>query len=319
MGRMIAIAGAAPATMGSVYRRRFARTFAANEAVVINDTNFPGLGPFLPGWVHCSSSDNVHPQITIDGGTTWQFLSVLGGLVWVDGQNVRLLNTAASPRDASVWVVGLTSMEPVSGASPEAMGSVYRRRFARTFAANEAVVINDTNFPGLGAFLPGWVHCSSSSDVHPQITIDGGTTWQSLSSRGGLAWVDGQNVRLLNTVASPRDASVWVVGLTSMEPVSGASPATMGSVYRRRFARTFAANEAVVINDTNFPGLGPFLPGWVHCSSSDNVHPQITIDGGTTWQFLSVLGGLVWVDGQNVRLLNTVASPRDASVWVVGL
>jgi hypothetical protein len=213
MGRMIAIAGTAPATMGSVYRRRFARTFAANEAVVINDTNFPGLGAFLPGWVHCSSPDSVFPQITIDGGTTWQYLGSNSGLVWADGQSVRLLNVVAAPRDASVWVVGLTSMEPVNGASLTTMGSVYRRRFARTFAASEAVVINDTNFPGLGAFLPGWVHCSSSDNVHPQITIDGGTTWQYLSARGGLVWADGQNVRLLNGAAAPRDASVWVVGL----------------------------------------------------------------------------------------------------------
>jgi hypothetical protein len=200
--------------MGSVYRRRFARTFAANEAVLINDTNFPGLGPFLPGWVHCSSTlGSVHPQITIDGGTTWQYLSDQGGLVWADGTNVRLLNSAAAARDVSVWVVGLTGMEPVSGASPAAMGSVYRRRFARTFAANEAVLINDTNFPGLGPFLPGWVHCSSASDIHPQITIDGGTTWQYLASFGGLVWADGTNVRLLNSAAAARDVSVWVVGL----------------------------------------------------------------------------------------------------------
>jgi hypothetical protein len=107
MGRMIAIAGTALATTGSVYRRRFARTFAANEAVLINDANFPGLGSFLPGWVHCSSPLDVHPQITIDGGTTWQSLGRRGGLVWADGQNVRLANASASPQDASVWVVGL--------------------------------------------------------------------------------------------------------------------------------------------------------------------------------------------------------------------
>jgi hypothetical protein len=316
---MIAIADTAPATTGSVYRHRFARTFAANEAVLINDTNFPGLGAFLPGWVHCSTVADVHPQITIDGGTTWQFLSAHGGLVWADGHNVRLLNIVAAPRDASVWVLGLTSMEPVNGVSLATMGSVYRHRFARTFAANEAVLINDTNFPGLGAFLPGWVHCSSVDDVSPQITIDGGTTWQFLSVRGGLVWADGHNVRLLNIAAEPRDASVWVLGLTSMEPVNRVSPATMGSVYRRRFVRTFAANEAVVINDTNFPGLGVFLPGWIMCTSVQDVHPQITIDGGTTWEHFSVRGGLVWADGHNVRLVNIAAEPRDASVWVLGL
>jgi hypothetical protein len=207
----------------------------------------------------------------------------------------------------------------IAQAAPATTGSAYRQRFARTISAGEAVLINDANFPGLGPFLPGWVHCSSSADVHPQITIDGGTTWQRLSDYGGLVWADGQNVRMVNTAAAARDASVWVVGLSGMEPVSGASLAAMGSVYRRRFARTFAASEAVLINDANFPGLGPFLPGWVHCSSEDNVHPQITIDGGTTWQYLSIHGGLVWADGTSVRLVNGLTLARAASVWVVGL
>jgi hypothetical protein len=316
---LIAIAQAAPATTGSAYRRRFASTISAGAAVVINDANFPGLGAFLPGWVLCSSPGGVHPQITIDGGTTWQDLGTAGGVVWVDGQNVRLRNAVAAPDIVSVWPVALASPETVSGATPAAMGSAYRRRFARVFAPSEIVLINDANFPGLGAFLPGWVLCSSPDTVYSQITIDGGTTWQFTSIRGGLIWVDGQNVRLNNIVAQPGNVSVWPVALASPETVSGATPAAMGSAYRRRFARTISAGEAVVINDANFPGLGAFLPGWVLCSSSSDVHPQITIDGGTTWQYVGSNGGVVWVDGQNVRLRNDVAANRDVSVWPVAL
>src|SRR5262245_2409218 len=74
---------------------------------VINDTNFPGLGKYLPGLVMVTSGTaaNVKIQMSTDNGTTWKDMAAAsGGLVYADAAGVTGLGQGVST-SASIRIV----------------------------------------------------------------------------------------------------------------------------------------------------------------------------------------------------------------------
>lgn len=76
---------------------------------------------------------------------------------------------------------------PVFNAAAGAVGSPYGAVLSFAGKAAGNYVLNDTNFAGLGKFLPCWVALSifnlnAGTTGGVQISTDNGTTWKSLSA-----------------------------------------------------------------------------------------------------------------------------------------
>ncbi len=81
------IANAAAGAVGSTYPKILSFLAQAVGNYVINDTNFAGIGQFLPGLVMVASGTpaNVTLAMSTDNGTTWKALAATGGgLVFAD-------------------------------------------------------------------------------------------------------------------------------------------------------------------------------------------------------------------------------------------
>lgn len=93
MSVQIGVKGAAAGATGSPYEAVLTYTSKATGNYVFNETNFAGLGKYIPCRVYVATGTpaNVTMQLTTDGGTTWkQIGSTGGGSVYVD--------TAGTPR-----------------------------------------------------------------------------------------------------------------------------------------------------------------------------------------------------------------------------
>jgi len=100
MGERIAVSGAAAGTAGSSYRKILTFTSVAAGNYPINDTNFSGIGAYLP----CRATIQVTPgaaganlQISNDNGTTW--FTLAGGTSQF-GEAGVLLDSAVTYRIA---------------------------------------------------------------------------------------------------------------------------------------------------------------------------------------------------------------------------
>jgi hypothetical protein len=104
-----------------------------------------------------------------------------------------------------------------------------------------------------------------------------------------------------------------------MIPVSGAKAGEMGSQYRKVLTFASKATGNYIVNDTNFPGLGTFLPAWVTIASGTpaNVTVQLTTDGGTTWRTAAAQGGTFWVDSSETVRIVIATSATDIFLFPV--
>lgn len=113
MGDRIAINAAAAGSAGASFRKIL--TFSAKAAgnYVLNETNFPGLGQYLP----CNAFVVVDPgaaggalQISTDNGTTWLQLqasadtTVFGSYVYLDTANTLRVVITTNPADVRIYI-----------------------------------------------------------------------------------------------------------------------------------------------------------------------------------------------------------------------
>jgi hypothetical protein len=111
MADRVAVAGAAAGTGGASYRRIL--TYAAKVAgnYVLNETNFAGLGQYLP----CLAVIALTPgaggaslQVSYDNGTTWMTLvtgtAQCGGMVYLDTANTFRLVITTNATDVRIFV-----------------------------------------------------------------------------------------------------------------------------------------------------------------------------------------------------------------------
>lgn len=82
------------------------------------------------------------------------------------------------------------NVTPISGAAAGAAGSPYVAKLTYASKAIGNYVINETNFAGVGAYVPGWmlVFGATAANVTLSVSYDNGTTWVVIGGTGG-AWV----------------------------------------------------------------------------------------------------------------------------------
>ncbi len=113
---------AAAGAMGSPYLAVLSFAAKAVGNYVINDTNFPGVGKYLPGWVFVAAvpaaTSVVAVQISTDNGTTWKTLynatnaSPAGGPVFGDAAGVTGVGQGVST-SATVRVTIATAVSDI--------------------------------------------------------------------------------------------------------------------------------------------------------------------------------------------------------------
>lgn len=105
----------------------------------------------------------------------------------------------------------------VSGAAAGTAGAAYRRILTYSAKAAGNYVINETNFPGILAYLP----CAATVVLTPgaggaaiQITSDGGTTWHALTTAttptGEYLYLDGAGTYRIVITTNPTDVRIFV-------------------------------------------------------------------------------------------------------------
>lgn len=88
-----------------------------------------------------------------------------------------------------------------------------------------------------------------------------------------------------------------------MLPVQNAVAGAAGSPFRAALSFLAKGTGNYVVNDTNFPGLGRYLPGLVLIGSGTpaNVKLQISVDNGSNWKDCAAAsGGLFYADAGGV-------------------
>jgi hypothetical protein len=102
-------------------------------------------------------------------------------------------------------------------------------------------------------------------------------------------------------------------------PVFGAAAGAQGAAFPKVLQFLAKAVGNYVINDTNFAGIGMYLPGFVQIASgtAGNVKVQMSTDNGTTWKDCAAAsGGLFFVDTGGVTGLGQGVSTA-ANVRIV--
>ena len=104
-------------------------------------------------------------------------------------------------------------------------------------------------------------------------------------------------------------------------PVSGAAAGDVGSPYLDLISSSCATGN-YVINDTNFTGIGPYIPGWMLVVASQpvaNVTLSVSTDNGTSWAVLSQTGGgFVYVDSGNTIRVNVATATNTINLFPLG-
>ena len=73
--------------------------------------------------------------------------------------------------------------------------------------------------------------------------------------------------------------------MPNVMPISGVAAGSTGSMYRAELTYASKAVGSYVVNNTNFPGIGPYIPGraLVMAATPANLSIQVSNDNGTTW------------------------------------
>src|SRR5262245_53651144 len=104
-------------------------------------------------------------------------------------------------------------------------------------------------------------------------------------------------------------------------PIAGAVAGATGSPYLAVLTYLAKANGNYILNETNFTGLGRFLPCWLAIGTGTpaNVVTQISNDGGTTWKQVGAAGGgVIIADGITVRIV-IAGGATDIFIFPIGL
>jgi hypothetical protein len=104
---------------------------------------------------------------------------------------------------------------------------------------------------------------------------------------------------------------------------SGAAAGTSGSVYRKILTYLAKAAGNYVFNETNFPGLGAYLPCYAVIAltpGAGGAALQVSSDNGTTWHALTTattpFGGGLWLDASSTFRLVVTTNPTDIRIFV---
>jgi hypothetical protein len=255
----------------------------------------------VKGSLTAQLDNNEKAQISLDGGLTWSDLTVTGtnwsysdGRTLTDGTytyQVRVIDNAGNigATDSQNVVVDLTA--------PSATTITVDSVTQDTGVSGSDFITSDNQIT-----LKGTLGAALGSGDHAQISIDGGVTWTDVSV-SGLTWtyVDGRTLadgdynyqlRVIDDAGNISATTSQVVTIDTVVP-DVSKTITIDSISDD----TGLSSSDFITKDTSLT-----LHGTLGATLADGEFVQISIDGGNTWQYATVIGTTwYYVDGRTLE------------------
>ncbi|MCL9666973.1 Ig-like domain-containing protein [Rosenbergiella epipactidis] len=255
-----------------------ATDFITNDAKVV-----------LNGKLSAALADDEHAEISLDGGNTWQTLTVTGnswsfsdGRSLADGSwnyQVRVIDDAGN--------VGATAEQNVivDTTAPDAASITIDAIIQDTGLSDHDFITSDTQLS-----VTGTLSAELGQYDHAQVSIDGGKTWVDVSVSGKTwTYVDSRTltdgkynyqVRVIDEAGNISGTASQVVTIDTQVP-DVSKTITIDSIDQD----TGLHNNDFITSDTSLT-----VNGSLGASLSANEYAQISVDDGKTWQNVSVIG-----------------------------
>ncbi|ENG4092262.1 Ig-like domain-containing protein [Escherichia coli] len=242
-------------------------------------------------------------QISIDGGTTWQNLSV-SGLTWsyLDGRTltdgnynyqVRVIDTAGNIGATASQIVTVDTTAPLASKTI-AIASISDD----TGLSSSDFVTRDTTLT-----VRGTLGATLAADERAQISLDGGVTWTTLTVVGtSWSYADGRTltdgtwnytVRVVDLAGNVGQTATQNVVVDTTSPEAAKSITITGIS-----DDTGTSSSDFITSDTTLT-----VRGVLGAALGANEFAQISTDNGATWVNVTLAAdGLNWsyVDGRTL-------------------
>ncbi|EER1411995.1 TPA: Ig-like domain-containing protein [Escherichia coli] len=255
------------------------------------------------GTLGAALSAGEFAQISIDGGTTWQNLSV-SGLTWsyLDGRTltdgnynyqVRVIDTAGNIGATASQIVTVDTTAPLASKTIAIAGVS-----DDTGLSSSDFVTRDTTLT-----VRGTLGAALAADERAQISLDGGVTWTTLTVVGtSWSYADGRTltdgawnytVRVVDLAGNVGQTATQNVVVDTTSPEAAKSITITGIS-----DDTGTSSSDFITSDTTLT-----VRGVLGAALGANEFAQISIDNGATWVNVTVAAdGLNWsyVDGRTL-------------------
>ncbi|HBE7364979.1 TPA: Ig-like domain-containing protein [Escherichia coli] len=257
----------------------------------------------VSGTLGAALSAGEFAQISIDGGTTWQNLSV-SGLTWtyLDGRTlsdgnynyqVRVIDTAGNIGATASQIVTVDTTAPLASKTIAIAGIS-----DDTGLSSSDFVTRDTTLT-----VRGTLGAALAADERAQISLDGGVTWTTLTVIGtSWSYADGRTltdgtwnytVRVVDLAGNVGQTATQNVVVDTTSPEAAKSITITGIS-----DDTGASSSDFITSDTSLT-----VRGVLRAALGANEFAQISTDNGATWVNVTVAAdGLNWsyVDGRTL-------------------
>ena len=254
----------------------------------------------LRGSLGQSLLDGEHVQISLDGGTSWTLVTVIGNQWYYtdtrtlsDGNHeywVRVIDDAGNVGESAHRTVTVDTQ------APDATKSVTIDSISDDTGFNQHdYLTNDTSIT-----LNGSLGAPLGDDEFVQVSLDGGQTWVDVTSVNGTQW---QYVDSRTLTDGSYDYQVRVVdlagnvGATTGQTVTVDTTAPAQSITIDGITDDSGQSASdFITNDTTLT-----LNGTLGGPLGAGEHAQISVDGGKSWVDVAVSGNQwSYVDGRTL-------------------
>ncbi|MCK8144024.1 Ig-like domain-containing protein [Citrobacter sedlakii] len=243
----------------------------------------------LDGSLSASLASGETAQISLDGGTTWIDLLV-NGTQWsyADGRSladggylyiVRVIDAAGNVGSVDSQSVRVDTTPPaVTLISVDAITQ-------DTGLSTSDYITHDNQIS-----LQGSLNAALASDEHVQISLDGGNTWTDVSV-SGLSWsfadgrtlADGDYIYQLRVIDQAGNVSATTSQTVTVDTL--VPDATKTIVFDSITDDSGLSSSDFITKDTSLS-----LQGSLGATLAPGEIVQISLDGGATWQNVTVIG-----------------------------
>ncbi len=257
----------------------------------------------VSGTLGATLSAGEFAQISIDGGTTWQNLSVNGSTwTYLDGRTltdgnynyqVRVIDTAGNIGATASQIVTVDTTAPLASKTIAIAGIS-----DDTGLSSSDFVTRDTTLT-----VRGTLGATLAADERAQISLDGGVTWSTLTVIGTTwSYTDGRTltdgiwhytVRVVDLAGNVGQTATQNVVVDTTSPEAAKSITITGIT-----DDTGAINSDFITSDTTLT-----VRGVLGAALGANEFAQISTDNGVTWVNVTLAAdGLNWtyVDGRTL-------------------
>ncbi|EFO1359659.1 Ig-like domain-containing protein [Escherichia coli] len=259
----------------------------------------------VSGTLGATLSAGEFAQISIDGGTTWQNLSV-SGLTWtyLDGRTltdgnynyqVRVIDTAGNIGATASQIVTVDTSAPLASKTITIAGIS-----DDTGLSSSDFVTRDTTLT-----VRGKLGATLAADERAQISLDGGVTWATLTVIGtNWSYADGRTltdgtwnytVRVVDLAGNVGQTATQNVVVDTTSPEAAKSITITGIS-----DDTGASSSDFITSDTTLT-----VRGVLGAALGANEFAQISTDNGATWVNVTLAAdGLNWTYADGRTLTN---------------